>query len=128
MCKTIKQKVKFKAPPSAIYDLLADTKRHQSFTGERAKVAKRVGGQFTAYSGHISGLVVDLARGKRIVLAWRTGKFPVGIFSMASFDLKAVKGGCELVLTHRGVPKHLIPDIEKGWKRFYWSKMKEYLK
>lgn len=56
MCKTIKQTVRFTAPPEKIYQ------------------------------------------------AWRSDDFPVGIFSMATFNLSRTKnGGTEVVLTHRGV-------------------------
>jgi activator of HSP90 ATPase len=128
MCKTIKQKVKFKAPPKTVYDLLVDAKKHQAFTKQRAKLPKRIGARFSTYSGHCSGIIVDLAPGRRIVQAWRSRQFPAGIFSMATFNLKPVNGGgCELVLTHRGVPKDLIPGIERGWREFYWAKMKAYL-
>jgi hypothetical protein len=36
-------------------------------------------------------------------------------------------GGTELVLTHRGVPKELIPATEQTWRDQYWSRMKAYL-
>lgn len=111
MCKTIKQKVKFQASPRFIYDLLIDSRKY------------KVGGKFKA--GAASGINVDLAPGKRIVQAWRDSKFPVGIFSMAAFTLKpTARGGTELVLTHRGVPKELIPETEAGWRK-QWARMKE---
>ena len=128
MCKTIKQKVKFKASSKAVYQLLADSKLHSTFSGEKANISKKVGGAFSAYSGYITGINVDLDPGKRIVQAWRAKDFPTGIFSMATFNLAETRdGGTELVLTHRGVPKALIPSIEKGWREFYWERMKQYL-
>jgi hypothetical protein len=36
-------------------------------------------------------------------------------------------GGTELVLTHRGVPKDLIPETERAWRDQYWSRIKTYL-
>jgi uncharacterized protein YndB with AHSA1/START domain len=114
MCKTIKQRVKFKGSPREIYDLLVDGKKH------------KIGGKFKA--GDATGINVDLAPGKRIVRAWRSSKFPEGIFSMAAFELKSTKdGGTELVLTHRGVPKNLIPEIEQRWRKHYWNKIKDDL-
>ena len=129
MCKTIKQTVKFDARPTDVYQLLADSKKHIAFTKHKASIGKKIGARFSAYSGHLQGVVVDLAPGKRIVQAWRTSKFPVGIFSMATFNFaRTKKGGTELTLIHRGVPKELIPGIEAGWRKFYWEPMKEYLK
>lgn len=128
MCKTIKQKVKFKAAPKIIYQLLVDSKQHTQVTGEKAVIGKKVGDKFSAYSGYITGVNVDLAPGKRIVQAWRGSDFPEGIYSMAAFVLSSTRdGGTELVLTHRGVPKHLIPSIEQGWRDFYWNKIKKFI-
>ncbi len=128
MCKTIKQKVKFNASADVVYRLLTDSKLQSDFSGERAAISRKVGGPFSVYSGYATGINVDLAPGKRIVQAWRAKDFPVGIFSMATFNLSATqRGGTELVLTHRGVPKELIPGIENRWRENYWNKMKQYL-
>jgi activator of HSP90 ATPase len=128
VCKTIKQKVKFKASSDIIYQLLADSRLHSAFSGAPATISKKVGGAFSAYSGGITGINVDLLPGKRIVQAWRAKDFPIGIFSMATFNLAATPdGGTEVTLTHRGVPKALIPRIESDWRESYWNKMKEYL-
>lgn len=128
MCKTIKQKVKFKAPPQAVYKLLTDSKMQSAFSGKKAQLPKKVGGRFTTHSGFASGVIVDLSPGRRVVQAWRDSEFPAGIFSMAAFQLTPTPdGGTELVLTHRGVPKHLIPAVEQFWREAYWLKMREYL-
>jgi activator of HSP90 ATPase len=128
MCKTIKQKIKFHAPPLTVYKLITDTKTHCTVTGEPASIDKVIGGRFSSYSGSISGIVVDLLPGKRIVQAWRGPNFPEGIFSMATFNLESTRdGGTELTLTHRGVPKELIPRISFGWRELYWDKMKRFL-
>lgn len=128
MCKTIKQKVKFRASPSWIFALLADSKRHTKLTGQTAKISRKVGGPFSVRGGQVTGINVDLVPGERLVQAWRTKDFPRGVFSMAAFQLSPTKtGGTELVLTHRGVPKNLIPKIEKDWKKNYWDKIRRLI-
>lgn len=128
MCKTIKQKVKFQAPPLTIYNLLANAKNHRAFTGQAASMEEVVGGHFSSYDGSIVGINVDLLPGKRIVQAWREQDFPDGIFSMATFNLAPTQGGgTELTLTHRGVPKDLIPRISLEWREHYWNKIKKFL-
>lgn len=112
MCKTIKQKVKFRAEPSAVYDLLVT-------------VTDEIGQCFRMGEG--TGVVVDLAPAKRVVRAWREGDYPEGVFSMAAFTLRPVETGTELTLTHRGVPKELIPRTEERWRRDYWDPMKQKL-
>jgi uncharacterized protein YndB with AHSA1/START domain len=128
MCKTIKQKVKFSAPPQTIYALLADSRKHSALTGRKASISRKVGGKFSTNSGGVTGINVDLVPGKRIVQAWRNDLFPEGIFSMATFNLAPTPGGgTALVLTHRGVPKELIPRTEQGWRDQYWNRMKAHL-
>lgn len=128
MCKTIKQKVRFKASPDAVYDLLADSTQRSKVTGRRASISRKVGGAFTADDGRVSGVNVDLVPGERIVQAWRRNDFPDGIYSMAAVTLTpTADGGTELVLTHRGVPKGLIDGTEENWRHDYWEKMKAHL-
>lgn len=71
MCKTIKQKVKFAASPGEVYRLLVDSKSHAAFSGKPARIDARPGGRFSSYDGAISGIVVDLESGRRVVQAWR---------------------------------------------------------
>lgn len=128
MCKTIKQRVKFNAPPATVYDILADAKKHSAVTGRKATISRKIGGAFSISENEVSGINVDLVPGRRIVQAWRHRRFPEGIFSMAAVTLTpTADGGTELVLTHRGVPKELIPETELAWREQYWSRIKTYL-
>ena len=128
MCKTIKQKVRFNAAPRAVYDLLADSRKRTEVTGRKAAISHQVGGRFSTDNGRVTGVNVDLVPGKRLVQAWRRHDFPDGVYSMAAITLApTASGGTELVLTHRGVPKHLIPETEDYWRQGYWARMKERL-
>ncbi len=128
MCKTIKQRVKLKASPATVYELLADSTKHSAITGRKATISREIGGTFTADGNDVTGVNVDLVPGRRIVQAWRHRRFPEGIFSMAAVTLTPTPdGGTELVLTHRGVPKDLIPDTERAWREQYWSRIKTFL-
>jgi uncharacterized protein YndB with AHSA1/START domain len=125
MCKTIKQKVRLKAAPPVIYRTLADSRRRSALTGRKATISAKVGGAFSTDDGRVTGVNVDLVPGTRLVQAWRRDDFPDGVYSMAAITLAPTAGGgTELVLTHRGVPKHLIPETEDYWRRMYWERLK----
>ncbi|MCC6163956.1 MAG: SRPBCC domain-containing protein [Acidobacteria bacterium] len=112
MCKTIKQTVTFRAEPAEVYKhLVSDS----DAVGQRFRM------------GEGSGIVVDMAPDTRVVRAWREGDYPEGVFSMAAFTLRPVNTGTELTLTHRGVPKALIPRTEERWRRDYWDPIKQEL-
>ncbi|TGM35808.1 SRPBCC domain-containing protein [Leptospira biflexa] len=126
MCKTIKQKVKFKDSPETIYQWLTDSKKVSALTGETAVISQKIGGTFTIMSGKVSGIIVDLKPSRRIVQAWRRFDFPEGIFSMASFTLTETNdGGTELILIHRGVPKERITDVEENWRKHFWERIRK---
>lgn len=128
MCKTIKQRVKFKADPATVYDLLADSRKHSALTGKQAIISRKIGGTFTIGDDDVTGINVDLVPGRRIVQAWRHRRFPEGVFSMAAVALTPTPdGGTQLVLVHRGVPKELIAETEQAWRDQYWSRIKTYL-
>jgi uncharacterized protein YndB with AHSA1/START domain len=126
MCKTIKHTVRFKISPEKIYGLLADSRKRTAVTGREALMSNKVGGKFSTDAGQVTGVNVDLMPGQRLVQAWRRKDFPEGIYSMAAITLAPTPGGgTELVLTHRGVPKHLLPQIEDYWRNVYWTPMKQ---
>jgi len=112
--KTLQQTVTFKASPREVYNMLMDTKKHQSLSGQPAKMSRKVGGGFTAWDSHISGFNLALKPGQKIVQAWRaTGWWP-DHYSVATFDIAKTRGGTKLKFTQIG-----------GWIETYWTPMKE---
>ena len=101
MCKTIKQRVKFKAAPATVYDLLADSRKHTAVTGRKATISRKIGGTFSTGGNDVTGVNVDLVPARRIVQTWRHRRFPEGVFSMAAITLTPTPdGGTELVPFH----------------------------
>jgi uncharacterized protein YndB with AHSA1/START domain len=128
MKKIIKQTVTLGASPKRVYEALIDGKKHAAFTRHPAKVSRKVGGAFTCYGGHLSGINVELVPAKRIVQAWRTINWPKGVFSVATFSLAKARGGkTRLSFTHVGVPAAHHKGISKGWRDFYWKPLGEFL-
>ena len=69
--KTLQQKVRFRASPIEVYEMLMDSRKHRSLSSMPAKISKKVGGRFTAWGSHISGFNLALLPGRKIVQAWR---------------------------------------------------------
>ena len=123
--KTLRQKVKFKASPIEVYEMLMDSKKHRSLSGTPAKISKKVGGRFTAWGSHISGFNLALLPGRKIVQAWRsTGWWP-DHYSIVIFDIKKMGGGSRLEFTQVGVPPNRYSGHYRGWIEAYWTPMKE---
>ena len=90
-----------------------------------AKISRKVGGKFTAWGSHLSGINLVLKPGERIVQAWRaTGWWP-DYYSIAIFDIKKLGKGAKLRFTQIGVPPNRYSGHYRGWIETYWTPMKE---
>jgi activator of HSP90 ATPase len=125
--RTIEQTTTVKASCAEVYDLLMDSARHQSLSGQKAVMSDIVGGAFTAWGSYISGFNLALAPGRKIVQAWRAAGWPADHYSIATFALRARDGGCELRFTQIGVPPDRYEAHCQGWVRAYWTPMREML-
>ena len=125
--RTLRQTTTFKASPRQVYEMLMDSKKHTSLSGQKAKMSRRPGGKFTAWNGHITGFNLVVKPGQKIVQAWRpTGWWP-DHFSVAIFDLKKTPRGTRLEFTQIGIPPHRYSGHYRGWIEAYWTPMKEML-
>ena len=122
---TIRQTVTFNASPEDVYEVIMDAKKHESLSGEKASISSEVGGAFTAWGDHISGVNLVLQPGRKIVQAWRARDWWADHYSIATFDLRKVDGGTELRFTQIGVPPHRFCGHSRGWIETYWQPMQE---
>jgi activator of HSP90 ATPase len=125
--KTIRQSVTFKTSPDVVYEMLMDSRKHAKFTGEKAAISREIGEKFTAYSGYINGVNLDLVPDKKIVQSWRGSDWPEGHYSKVTFSLKKVKSGTRLAFRQSGVPEEHYRGIGQGWRDYYWKPMREML-
>ncbi len=121
--KTIRQSVTFKATPHAVYEALMDSKKHAEFTGAAASISRQVGGKWSAWSGDLAGVNLELVPDQKIVQSWRGSDWSQGHYSNVTFALKEVPGGTRLTFTHSGVPEEYYEDIKQGWYDYYWAPM-----
>jgi activator of HSP90 ATPase len=123
--KTLRQTVNFSASPREVYEIFIDSKKHQSLSGEKATISRKLGGRFTAWNGHITGYNLALRPGRKIVQAWRaTGWWP-DHHSVVIFDIQKTKRGSRLEFTQIGIPPHRYSGHYRGWIETYWTPMKE---
>ena len=125
--KNLRQSVTIRASPHDVYTTLVDPKEHAKFSGGSARMVAKPGGRFAHYDGSLEGIVVDLEKDRRIVLAWRSTGWPKGHFSIAEFVLTQVAGGTRLDFSQFGIPASDFADISEGWRQYYWEPLKTYL-
>jgi uncharacterized protein YndB with AHSA1/START domain len=114
-------------PPREVYEALLDPAKHAEFTEQPATGDPRVGGKFTAHGGYISGEILELEEGKRIVESWTTTQWPEGAPpSRLEFTFRPKDGGTELTMVHSEVPAEQAESYRGGWITYYWEPLKRY--
>jgi uncharacterized protein YndB with AHSA1/START domain len=125
--RTIVQKVVVPATPDEVYEAFMDPEKHSEFTHTQTTGSQEVGGEVSASDGYIAAKNIELKKGKKIVQEWTTSEWPDGYPpSILELDLKEVKGGTELTMTHSKVPEEQADDYTEGWTEFYWDPLVEY--
>ena len=127
MSKVIEQSVLFKASPHEVYEALMDSTKHAAFTNSEANISRELGGEYTAYSGYITGKNLELVQDKKIVQSWRAMDWADGYFSEVVFLLSPVGEGTRLVFTHTNVPDGTEDEYTQGWIENYWEPMHTFL-
>jgi activator of HSP90 ATPase len=127
MTPAIQQSVRFRTSPQILFSMYLDSRKHTESTGAPAKISKKAGGRFTAFSGKLEGKTLLVAPGKRIVQLWRATHWKKGDWSVLILDFSRVAGGAQVDLVHAGVPAYDHKGVREGWPKYYWRPWKKYL-
>lgn len=115
------------ATPEAIYAGWLTSDGHSAMTGSQARVDARVGGEFEAWDGYISGRTLALEPGRRIVQSWRTAEFSAADEdSRIEVLLEPLGGGTRITLRHTNVPNDQRGYEQGGWQENYFDPMRAY--
>jgi activator of HSP90 ATPase len=124
---TIHFDVDYKTPPDRIYEALLDAKQFAAFSKLPAKIEPRAGGAFELFSGQIEGRNIELLRNRRIVQAWRPSSWPLGVYSIAKFELMGRGAVSRIVFDHVGFSEEKKEQLMSGWTEHYWEPLHKYL-
>ena len=126
--KFIRQRIIFPVSQQGVYETYMDSKKHSKFTGAKASISRKVGGEFQVYDGYASGKLLELVPNKRIVHTWRATDWPKGHFSKITITFSKKRKGTELSFYQSYVPVRLHKSVKLGWHEHYWDKMRAFLK
>ena len=129
MTKTITQKIVFKNTSTKIlYEMYMDSKKHTIATGAPAKLSEKIGGNYSAHGGYITGKNLQLEKNKTIVQTWRAmGWDTDDVDSIFIINLSQKGKDAILEMVHALVPEKHADSIKKGWNAHYWRPWKQYL-
>ena len=113
--------------PETIYNAWIDSIAHRDFTGGNAVIEPRNGGNFSAWDGYITGILLKLEPYHRIIQSWRTTDFhPLDPSSTLEIIFDEEEDGTLVTLNHTDIPFGQSEMYEKGWNEYYFEPMVGY--
>ncbi|MGA2780118.1 MAG: SRPBCC domain-containing protein [Steroidobacteraceae bacterium] len=125
---TVTMAVDLPASPARLFRMYLDAKQHAAITGAPVKIGARVGAEFEAFGGALSGKLLQIVPNRLIVQSWRSKNF--GRSDMDStlvLSFSQVKGGGRIELTHVNVASGDFAGVSEGWSKYYWLPWRQYL-
>jgi len=129
MPKTIQQSVTLPAPAAALYRMYLDRRRHAAITGLPVEIGARPGAPFRAFNGALSGKFLHTRPGRMIVQTWRStgfGRRDIDSTLILTFWPRGRSGRIQLV--HANVADRDVRGVTEGWRKYYWTPWRAYLK
>ena len=119
--------LKLPVKPEIIFNAWIDSISHRDFTGGNAAIDPRNGGNFSAWDGYITGILLKLEPYHRITQSWRTTDFhPLDPSSHLEIILSEEEDGTLLTLNHTEIPFGQSQQYEQGWIEYYFEPMLGY--
>ena len=120
----------FKITALEVYNAWLDSEKHSEFTGGEAKIQNKVNSEFTAWDEYISGKILELEEGKRILQSWRTVEFndedEDSVLEVIIEDLE--NNTCKITINHSNLGEGGAKKYSIGWEENYFEPMRLYFK
>jgi activator of HSP90 ATPase len=119
----IHQEASFPVEPARIYELLTDGARFSSLVGRRGRGGAAEGDWFSLLGDRLEGRQIELARGERIVQAWRLAEWEPGVYSIVRFTLIPEMSGTRVVIDQAAYPDEFHERLANIWTSLYFQPM-----
>lgn len=118
----------FQTTAETLYHAWLDSESHSQMTGGKAAVSDKVGGEFSAWDGYISGKNLALQPPLKVVQSWRTSDFSDSEEdSLLELTFSPEDQGTRLIIRHCNLPEHGL-QYRQGWVEAYFNPMKSYFR
>ncbi|KAJ3396849.1 hypothetical protein HDU92_001683 [Lobulomyces angularis] len=116
--------VEFVCSTSDLYSTFLDQKKVQIWTRGGAKVATKVGDEFSFFDGNITGSIIELEENKKIVKKWRLKSWPKDHYSTVTLLFDDKGDATILKLTQTDVPIGEKEIVRNNWHQYYMNPIK----
>jgi hypothetical protein len=113
--------------PTTLYFAWIDSTHHSSMTGMTAKLEPVVGAKYSTCNGYVTGKLVILDLGRRIVMSWRTTDFPRDAAdSRVEVHFETLGPSTRILILHTDIPEGQAEKYKTLWNEQYIAPMRSY--
>jgi hypothetical protein len=113
--------------PTTLYFAWIDSTHHSSMTGQAAKIDPVVGATYSCCNGYVTGKLVILDLGRRIVESWRTTDFPRDAAdSRVEVHFETLGLSTRILILHTEIPEGQSEKYKALWNERYIAPMRAY--
>jgi uncharacterized protein YndB with AHSA1/START domain len=113
--------------PTTLYFAWIDSTHHSSMTGMTAKLEPVVGAKYSTCNGYVTGKLVILDLGRRIVMSWRTTDFPRDAAdSRVEVHFETLGLSTRILILHTEIPEGQSEKYKALWNEKYIAPMRSY--
>jgi uncharacterized protein YndB with AHSA1/START domain len=113
--------------PTTLYFAWIDSTHHSSMTGQTAKIDPVVGAKYSCCNGYVTGKLVILDLGRRIVMSWRTTDFPRDAAdSRVEVHFETLGLSTRILILHTEIPEGQSEKYKALWNERYITPMRAY--
>lgn len=113
--------------PTTLYFAWVDSQHHSSMTGMPAKLEPEVGAKYSTCNGYVTGKLLILDLGRRIVMSWRTPDFPREVpDSRVEVHFETLGVSTRILVLHTEIPEGQSEQYKTLWNEKYIAPMRAY--
>ncbi|KAI9282567.1 activator of Hsp90 ATPase [Sporodiniella umbellata] len=121
---TIHDTVNFQTSAQELYETIMDTQRAMVWTRGPVRLSKEAGSHYELFGGNVSGEILELVPGQKIVQSWRLRSWPAGHFSKVTMTFVEGSESVDLKVEQTGVPVGEEELTRNNWSGYYWRAIK----
>jgi len=133
--KCIKMTETFQGHVDDVYSAFVDINKIQAWSRGSLKTDVKGAHElqakstFALFGGNVSGTIASLKRSEEICMTWRLNndKWPNNHFSNVTIKFQQDGNNCKVNLEQKQVPSERTSETTEGWKRYYFTAMKQVL-
>lgn len=127
MAESLEFSIDLPVSPERVYRAWLDGYEHSQFTGKRAKIDARVGGDYSTQDGFIQGKIESMTPFTRIVQTLRSEDFSAkDPDSKIELELTPTCLGAEINLIHTGIPAGEAQKYLQYWEKNVFKPLQDY--